>query len=143
MRGVLVPIDPNNPARTRSAVSEAIRIYRDEPSVAIRLVRVQPRVSGHVAMFFGTRELQELQQSAGAEDLQLAQELLDAAGVRYTSTVLVGRSAETIAKAARDFGCNRILFGEEGPGLAGKVFGTLAQQVRQLLTPGDFQVLGS
>lgn len=143
MRQLLVAVDPHSPARTRSAVEEVVRIYRTE-FVAIRLVRVQPKLSGHVAMFFGTRELHELQQGAGAEELRFAQSLLDAAGVPYTSTVLVGRTAETIAQAARDFGCDRILFGTEEPGLTGRLFGSLAGQVRQLLGPGkQYNVIGS
>jgi nucleotide-binding universal stress UspA family protein len=143
MRQLLVAVDPHGPERTRSAVESAVRIYRQE-FVGIRLVRVQPRLSGHVAMFFGTRELQKMQLEEGAEELRFAQSLLDAAGVPYTSTVLVGRSAESIAQAARDFGCDRILFGTEGEGLAGRMFGSLAEQVRHLLGPGNaYQVIGS
>jgi nucleotide-binding universal stress UspA family protein len=142
MRQVLVPIDPTNEARTRSAVAEVIRLHRQEP-LGVRLLRVQPRVSGHVSMFFGTNELEQLQVQAGSEDLQFAQGLLAEAGVPFTTAVLVGRSAETIAKAARDFGCDRIVFGDTGPTLAGKVFGSLAGQVRHLLDPAEAQVLGS
>lgn len=140
MRQLLVPVDPDNQALTRSAIAEVVRLYRQEP-VGVRLVRVQPRVTGHVAMFFGTHELHELQLQAGAEDLRFAQSLLDAAGVPYHSTVLVGRGAETIARAARDYGCDGIVFGDS-PGLASKVFGSLAQQVRHLLRPGEAQVIG-
>ena len=140
MRQVLVPIDPSDEARTRSQIGEVVRMYRQEP-MEVRLVRVQPRLTSHVAMFFGNRELQQLQLQSGAEELEFAQSLLATAGVPYTSTVLVGRSAETIAKAARDFGCDRIVFGEER-GLAGRVFGTLAQQVRHLMG-GGAQVIGS
>jgi nucleotide-binding universal stress UspA family protein len=143
MAQLLVAVDPHSPARTRSAVEEAVRIHREERA-AIRLVRVQPRLSGHVAMFFGTHELQALQQEAGNDDLAYAQSLLDAAGVPYVSSVLVGRSAETIARAAREFGCERILFGHEPPDLAGRMFGSLAEQVRHLLGPGqDCRVIGS
>jgi nucleotide-binding universal stress UspA family protein len=143
MRHILVPIDPTQPARTRSAIEQVAGIWRDEP-VEVRLLRVRPKVSPHVAMFFGARELQELQLDAGDEDLAYAQGLLDAAGVPYTSTVLVGRSAETIVKTAREFGCDRIIFGQDQPGLAGRIFGSLAQQVRQLLgANGDLQVIGS
>jgi nucleotide-binding universal stress UspA family protein len=143
MKQILIAVDAHSPARTRSAVEQAVRIWRDE-AVGVRLVRVQPRVSGHVAMFFGTRELQKLQLEEGAEQLAFAQSLLDAAGVPYTSTVLIGRSAETLAQAAREFGCDRILFGEEGPSLAGRMFGSLAEQVRHLLGPGNAcQVIGS
>lgn len=143
MRHILVPVDPSQPVRTRAAVEQVLRLLREEPAT-VRLLRVQPRVSGHVAMFFASGELRELQQSAGAEDLQLAQSLLDAAGVPYTSTVLVGRSAQTIVEAAHELGCDRIVFGPEQPGLAGRIFGSLAEQVRQMLgTPADAQVIGS
>ena len=143
MRNILVPIDPTQPARTRSAIDEVVRMALEEP-VTVRLLRVQPRVSGHVAMFFDAGELHGLQLSAGAEELQYAQNLLEAAGVPYTSTVLVGRSAETIVVAARDYGCDRIVFGRDEPSLAGRIFGSLAQQVRQLLgASGDLQVIGS
>jgi nucleotide-binding universal stress UspA family protein len=143
MRNLLVPIDPDNTARTRSAIAEAVRIYREDP-VAIRLLRVEPRVSGHVATFFGHGELHQLQQACGEEDLQFARSLLDAAGVPYTTTVLVGRGAETIARAAHDLGCDRILLGEEDAhGLGSRVFGSLAHQVRHLPGAGEFQVIGS
>jgi nucleotide-binding universal stress UspA family protein len=142
MRNLLVPIDPDNTARTRSAIAEAVRIYREDP-VAIRLLRVQPRVSGDVAQFFGTAELRQLQQVAGTEGLAFAGSLLEAAGVPFTATVLVGRGAETIARAAREFGCDRILLGEEGPRLGSRIFGSLAAQVRPLLAAGEFQVIGS
>lgn len=144
MRHILVPIDPTRPARTRAAVDQVVSLYRQEPAT-VRLLRVRPTVSGHVAMFFDSSELRELQQSAGAEDLQLAQGLLDAAGVPYTSTVLVGRSAKTIVEAAQEHGCDHIVFGTEQTSLASKIFGSLAQQVRQLLgTRADVaQVIGS
>ena len=142
MRQVLVPIDPSNEARTRSAVAEAAALYRQEP-VGVRLLRVQPRVSGHVGMFFGTEELLRLQAQQGEEELQFAKALLATAGVPCESSVMVGRSAETIARAAREFGCDRILFGDEGKSFASRVFGSLAGQVRHLLAPGEAQVLGS
>ena len=143
MTRILVPIDPEEPARTRSAIEQVVRMRRSD-RVSVRLLRVQARVSGHVAMLFNPRELLELQLEAGAEDLQYAQSLLDLAGVPYASTVLVGRTAETIAMAARDYGCDRIVFGRDEPSLAGKIFGSLAQQVRQHLgASGDPQVIGS
>ncbi len=143
MTRILVPIDPNEPARTRSAIEQVVRMSRTE-QVSVRLLRVQPKVSGHVAMIFAPGELLELQMEAGAEDLQYAQSLLNLAGISYTSIVLVGRSAETIAMAARDYGCRRIVFGSDEPGLAGKIFGSLAQQVRQHLSgSGDPQVISS
>lgn len=141
MTRVLLPVEPDHPARTRSAVEQVARMQASG-RVIVRLLRVVPKVSGHVAMLFGTRELLELQLASGAEDLQYAQHLLDVAGVPYASTVLVGRSAETIATAARDYHCDRIVFGQDAAGLGGTLFGTLAQQVRQHLgASGDPQVI--
>lgn len=142
MRSVLLPIDPLDPARTRAAVAEAVRIYRDEP-VVVRLLRVLPRLNGHVAMLFGRTELHRLQEQSGLEDLAGAIALLDAAGVPCQATVLVGRGAETIARAARDFGCDRIVLGDDAPSLGGRIFGSLAQQVRPLLAAGEVRVIGS
>lgn len=143
MSRVLLPIDPAQPARTRSAIEEVLRLRVSGP-VTVRLLRVQPKVSGHVAMLFGTGELHELQQRAGAQDLEFAQRLLELAGLPYTSTVRVGRSAQTIVEAARDYHCDRIVFGRDEPGLTGRIFGSLAQQVRQLLDASeDPKVLGS
>lgn len=83
-----------------------------------------------------------MQLSTCADDLQYAQKLLDLAGVPCTSTVPAGRSAETIAAAARDYGCSRIAFGRDASGLAGTIFGSPAQQVRQHLgASGDAQVI--
>ena len=143
MRRILVPIDPTQPARTRSAIDEIVQICKTE-KVTVALLRVQPKVNRHVAMFFGTEELGQLHQTWGDEELALARSLLDAASIPYTSTVLVGRSAETIVAAARELGCDRIVFGAAEPSLAGRVFGSLAQQVRTMLgARSDFQVIGS
>jgi len=142
MRNLLIPIDADA-GRTRAAVAEALGICAQEP-VHIHLLSVQPLLSSHVAMFFGEGELQQTQLEAGAQDLAPARALLDAAGVSYTATVKIGRSAETIARVARESGCDRIVMGREDQGLAGKIFGSLAQQVRHLLSgASDCQVIGS
>ena len=144
MRKVLIPVEAGNPARSRAAVAEAIAIYRKEP-VKVHLLSAQPAVSGHVAMFFGSDELHHLQCAAGAEDLESAQAQLTAAGVPFASSVRIGRSAETIARTARELGCDRILMGQDKTGsFADRMFGSLPQQVRQIVSgSGDCQVIGS
>jgi nucleotide-binding universal stress UspA family protein len=143
MRKLLIPVN-GDAARTKAAIAEAIRIYGQEP-VAVHLLNVQPRVSGHVAMFFGEGELHQIQHTAGEEDLAAAKALLDAVGVPYTASVLVGRSAQTIARAARELDCDRIVMGHEGqPGVAGRIFGSLAEQVRHITSSAsNCQVIGS
>lgn len=142
MRNLLLTID-SDAAKTKAAVSEALRMCATEPG-QIHLLNVQPLVSSHVSMFFGEGELHQTQMDAGAQDLAPARALLDAAGASYTACVRIGRSAETIARVARELGCDRVVMGQEDPGLAGKIFGSLAHQVRHLLSGAtDCQVIGS
>ncbi len=137
MRRILVPIDSANPARMTAAVAQALRIYAQEP-VTVHLLSVQPLVNGHVAMFFEAKELNELRLRAGTEDLAQAKALLESHKVPFQSSVCIGRSAETIARTARELGCDRIVMGsDKSSGLPGKLFGSLAQQVRQLLGGSD------
>ena len=143
MKKLLVPVDGDT-ARMKAAVAEAIEICSREP-VEVHLLSVQPGVSSHVSMFFGKGELHQLQHEAGLEDLAPAQALLSAAGVAHSASVMVGRSAETIAKVARDLGCDRIVMGsEKDGGFAGKMFGSLAEQVRHIVSgASDCRVIGS
>lgn len=133
---VLVPVRADSPARTRSAIDKAIRLAREElGDFQVYLLSVQPKLSGHVAMYFPKGELARIQEKAGADDLKVARAMLDEARVPYTAAVRVGRSAEAIAEAAQEFRCHRVLLGEEeSPGVAEAVFGSLAAQVREMLS---------
>jgi nucleotide-binding universal stress UspA family protein len=143
MKHILVPIDPDQPVRMQAAIERVVLLYGEEPGISVHLLRVEPQVSGHVAMFFAAGELSELQQAAGAENLRSAQAQLDAAGVPYESLVRVGRSAPTIVATAQECGCDCILFGPDQPRRASRIFGSLAEQVRQMLgTAGQAQVIG-
>lgn len=143
MLHLLIPIDAGHAERTASAVAQAVKLYRTE-AATVHLLRVRPPVSGHVAMMFKPGELHELQLDWGQEELAPAKGMLDAAGVPYDCTVRIGRSAPTIAAVARELGCDHIHFGEEPTGMAERLFGTLAEQVRHLLnTKGDPVVTGS
>ncbi len=145
MHKILVAVDASDRAAMKAAVAEAVRIYAQGP-VDVHLLNVQPAVSGHVAMFFDQRELHELQHAAGAEDLAPAQALLRSSNVPCISTVRVGRCAETIARTARELGCDRIVLGRDdaaATSLVGRMFGSLGQQVRQLTVSGNCRVIGA
>ena len=144
MKRILLPVDVGDRGRLAAAIDEAVRIYSHEP-VTVHLLNVQPRLNGHVAMFFDADELDALRLSAGAEALEVAKALLKQHNVPSTSNVRIGRRAETIACAARELGCDRIVLGSKSTtGLAGMVFGSLAQQVRHLLGgSSSCQVIGT
>jgi nucleotide-binding universal stress UspA family protein len=143
MDNYLVCIEAGHESRTRSAVEQVIRLFREAPA-SVHLLMVKPPVSGHVAMYFDAGELQRLLTDWAREDLKPAQALLEAAGVPYSAIVRIGQSARTIAAVARDYHCGRIVFGVEPPGLSERLFGSIAEQVRHLLqAQGDPEVIGS
>ena len=144
MTKVLVPMQPDQPAKTRAAVETAIRLHLQE-NAAVHLVSVQARVNGHVASYFGTDELRQLQQKMAREYLADARRLLDFAGVPYSTSVAVGRQADTIAQTAREYGCRRVLLGAPLENdVVGTMFGSLADQLRHMIrSTGGFEVIGS
>lgn len=143
MRKVLVPVSPIA-AQMKSAVAEAISIYREDP-VEIHLLNVQTSVPRFVAAYFKRSNLREIQQETGMEELAPAQALLDAAGIPCTAHVKVGRSAETIVRAAAEIGCDRIVMGQaDYAGFAEKLFGSVTSQVRHLVgVTSNCTVIGS
>lgn len=144
MKGILVPVDAANPARMAAALAETTRIYAQE-AVDVHLLSVQPEINGHVAMHLRSHEMQALQQAAGAEDLAPAQAVLEHSHVPCTTSVRVGRSADTIARTARELGCDRIVLGPEGPDSpVDSMLGSLAQQLRELVSAGTHcRVIGT
>lgn len=143
MNRVLVHIEADHPQRIRSAVDEADRLYRQAPCEVV-LLHVQRKVTGHVAMYFEGPVLHELLMDWGQQSLEPAHRQLLAAGVPHTCIVRIGQSAPTIAAVARELGCSHIVFGVEDAGLAQRLFGSMAQQVRHIFqAPGGPQILGT
>lgn len=145
MQRLLIAVDADSAQRTQSAVNEAItRSWRGP--LRVHVLSVQPPVSGHVAMFFAEGEILRMQEETGAQELRAALAALQQAGVACAGHVRVGRRAETIADLAREQSCDTILMGQDPhPGPMGRLFGSVAQQVRQLLgeSAGNFRVIGS
>ncbi len=143
MSGLLLPVDPENAARTRAAVDEAIRLRQHAPG-AVHVLSVVEEVSGHVSRFFPAPELGALQQAQGQADMAEACRLLADAGLAVHAHVRVGRRADTIVQVARELACDTVILGGPSPAaLADRLFGSVAQQVRQMLGTGSFQVIGS
>jgi nucleotide-binding universal stress UspA family protein len=146
MRKVLLPISIHmSLSQIHNAAAQAIAIYRSEDSVQLHLLSVQVPVSRHVSDFFEPGELRQIHRDAGLAELAPAKAALDAAGVLYLTHIEVGRTAETIARFATEIRCDRIVMGQEsGSGLAHKLFGTLASEVRHLVgSGGACRVIGS
>ena len=142
---ILVPVTVHTRGdQLQSALSEVIVIARREPHTRVHLLAIQPPVSQYVTGYFRPDELRQAQLDAALQDLEEPRQLLDAALVRYKVHTRIGRSAPTIVAFAEEFGCDRVLMGRAGQaGVQEKLFGTLANQVRHLLSAtGICQVIG-
>ncbi len=88
-----------------------------------------PEIRSHMK----ASEIEAMQETHGGDALRPVRGVLDAAGVRYTPTVLIGPVAETIVQFADDHKCDKIVMGTRGLGaLGGALLGSVSQKVLQL-----------
>lgn len=135
MKVVLVPVTIHTSAeQLKSALCKAIELYRRE-TARIHLLSVQPTMSSHVSECLPAGELYRILVEAAQEALLPATEVLAAADVPFYTHIEIGRSAEAIVRISRAFQCDSILMGGQvaPDGIAQKLFGSLASQVRHLL----------
>lgn len=135
MKKVLVPVTLHTTAeQLRQAVAEAIRMYFSEESVQIHLLSVQRPYSRHVSDMFEPGELGELRAHAAKEELAPARAAFRAAGVPHLTHLETGRSAETIARFAREIRVDRIVMSRpRQKGYAETVLLAFASELRHLL----------
>ena len=132
MRKALVPVDGS--ANSDRAVRHVIQLAGLCPSMDVVLLNVQPEIDDwQVRRFLKKEEVEAMEESKGGDALQSARAILDAAGLRYTPTVLIGPVAETIAKTALEQNCDGIVMGTRGLGaMAGALLGSVSEKVIHL-----------
>ncbi len=105
--------------------------YRTKPEVELITVHLPvPKMRA-----VGKEQLARYYQEEGEANLAAAKKKLDAAGVSYKASVLVGPIAETIVKQADAARCDMICLGSRGMGELGKMLlGSVATKVLHLAT---------
>ncbi len=130
---LLLPADASDNAA--HAVEYAIAMRRHHPApetVDIHLMNVQREVSGDVSRFVAKDELDDYHREKSEKALERARGLLDAAGVKYSVHVLVGKPWEVISDYAAATGRDLIVMGTRGLGsYTGGMLGSVAQGVAQ------------
>lgn len=116
------------------AVKHAIALVQACPSMEILLLNVQePIEDWQVRRFLKPEEIDAMGEAKGGDALASARAILDAAGVRYSPSVLMGPVAETIARIAREQGCDGIVMGTRGlGGVESLVLGSVSTKVIHL-----------
>ncbi len=130
---LLLPADASDNAAR--AVEYAIAMRRHHPApetVDIQLMNVQREVSGDVSRFVAKDELDDYHRERSEKALARARGLLDAAGVKYSVHVLIGKPWEVISDYAVATGRDLIVMGTRGLGsYTGGMLGSVAQGVAQ------------
>lgn len=109
------------------------KLNQREP-IRVHLLSVQPRYSGHVRMFVAAPWIHEIQQEDAAQEMAPMGKALDALGIPCERHVVEGRSAEQIARFAREHHCSQIVLGPPAAQhLSDRLFGSLNREVEQLM----------
>jgi nucleotide-binding universal stress UspA family protein len=133
MQKLLIPIDSSDNA-TR-ALQHAIRLAKENGPVELHIVYAHepPIVYGEIAIYMPEEKAKELQRQHSEDILKPAIEMANAAGVKFTSQILIGDIPKTIVKCAEDLGCDGIVMGTRGMGAIGNLLmGSVATKVIHL-----------
>jgi nucleotide-binding universal stress UspA family protein len=104
--------------------------YREKPEVELLTVHLPVPKLPRMGLAVSKQQIQKYYDEEGEARLGAARRKLDAAGMRYKATVLVGPVAETIVKRAKDTRCDLIYIGTRGMTEVGKaLMGSTATKV--------------
>jgi nucleotide-binding universal stress UspA family protein len=129
MMKILVAIDGS--ASALRALHYVLRLMSLGLTVEIHLLNVQAAAgSPHAKMFFGSEDIKRYCHEEGTKALAEARQVLDAAGVAYTHHIVMGRTAESITRFAKQHAIDQIVMGSRGTSaLSDFVLGSVAQEV--------------
>jgi nucleotide-binding universal stress UspA family protein len=133
MAKLLVPVDGSENA-TR-ALKHALRLAKEPGPIELHIVTVHPEpvVYGEIQVYVSKEKMDELQRQRSEDILEPALKAAKAAGVSFTSEILTGDTAASIAKRADELHCDGIVMGTRGMGSIGNlVLGSVATKVVHL-----------
>ncbi len=135
MHKFLVPID--NSENALRAVEYAIRLAKENAPIELLIVNAHepPLIYGEIAVYVQEEKARELQRQHSEDVLAPAIELARAAGVSFSTDILVGDIPTVIARCAEQRGCDAIIMGTRGMGAIGNlIMGSVATKVIHLTT---------
>jgi nucleotide-binding universal stress UspA family protein len=104
--------------------------YREKPAVELVTVHLPVPKLPRMGMVVGKNQIQRYYEEEGEAALAAAKKTLDAAGIAYKASVLVGRIAESIVQHASKTRCDLIFIGNQGrTAAANMLLGSTATKV--------------
>jgi len=130
MRILLAVDGSKNSLAAVDSVIEHADWYRDKPSVELVTVHLPVPKLPRMGMVVGKNQIQRYYEEEGAACLAAAKKKLDAAGIAYKASVLVGPIAETLVQHAAKTRCDLIFIGTRGrTGVSNALLGSTATKV--------------
>ncbi|MGD9501727.1 MAG: universal stress protein [Methyloceanibacter sp.] len=133
MHRLLVPVDASDNAMR--ALEHAIRLTKEmgDTELVIVYAHEPPIIYGEIEIYLSESKAKELQQAHSEGILRPAIEKARAAGVNFTSQILIGDVAESIVACAESANCDGIVMGTRGMSAIGNlVMGSVATKVIHL-----------
>lgn len=126
---ILLPFDGSPLAL--EAVRFAIRMVADGLNTSVVLANVQEPASLYELMVaHDPQVIEQVSAAAGANILQAAQALLEAAGLAYESEVASGDPAHTLVDILENYGCDLVVMGASGTSaLRSALLGSVSNEV--------------
>ena len=126
---ILLPFDGSPLAL--EAVRFAIRLAADGLNTSVVLANVQEPASLYELMVaHDPQVIEQVSAAAGANTLQAAQALLDAAGLTYETEVASGDPAHTLVDILENYGCDLVVMGASGTSaLRSALLGSVSNEV--------------
>lgn len=126
---ILLPFDGSPLAL--EAVRFVIRMAADGLDTSVVLANVQEPASLYELMVaHDPLVIEQVSAAAGANTLQAAQALLDAAGLAYETEVASGDPAHTLVDILENYGCDLVVMGASGTSaLRSALLGSVANEV--------------
>ena len=109
MLKILVPV--NGSECSLRAVDEAIRTARANGDAIIQLLNVQPLFHRHVARFLSNAQTESIRVTRARRALEVAQQRVEAAGLRCSIHMLRGQIVPSITTYATEAGVHQIVVG--------------------------------
>lgn len=133
MHKLLVPVDSSDSAMR--ALEHAIRLAKESGAMELVIVYAHepPLIYGEIAMYLPEEKAKEMLREHDEDILRPAIEKAKAAGVTFTSQVLIGDIAKTIVSCAETSACDGIVMGTRGmSAISNLVMGSVATKVIHL-----------
>ena len=113
--------------------------YREKPSVELVTVHLPVPTFHGMGAVIGKQHFERYYREEGEDRLATAREKLDAAGIPYSTHILVGPIAESIVEKALNTRCDLVCIGSRGMGDLGKAL--LGSTATKVLNLSDLPVL--